>query len=47
MDEMQGRFAGILSAKIADTATRDLAKAMLKIKGVKATPTIRPPRSRR
>ncbi len=49
MDSMQGRFAQILSPKIPDVATRDLAKAMLKIKGVKAiksSPSVRPLRSR-
>lgn len=34
MDEMKGRFAQLLPTKIPDTAMRDLAKAMLKVKGV-------------
>jgi hypothetical protein len=50
MDEMKGRFAQLLSPKVPDAAMRDLAKAMLKVKGVGramlgATP--RPPRTRR
>ncbi|MGI8967392.1 MAG: hypothetical protein ACR2H1_15090 [Limisphaerales bacterium] len=47
MDTMQGRFAGILSPKIPDPATRDLAKAMLKIKGVKAIKSSTSSRHRR
>jgi len=34
IDEMKGRFAQLLPTKVPDTATRDLAKAILKIKGV-------------
>jgi len=33
-DEMKGRFAQLLPTKIPDAALRDLAKAMLKVKGV-------------
>lgn len=35
MDEMKGRFAQLLPTKVPDAATRELAKAMLKVKGVK------------
>ncbi len=50
MDEMKGRFAQLLPTKIPDAALRDVAKAMLKAKGVSramsgATPRL--PRSRR
>lgn len=34
MDEMKGRFAQLLPKKIPDAAMCDLAKAMLKVKGV-------------
>ena len=34
MDEMKGRFAQILPAKIPDPAMRELAQVMLKVKGV-------------
>ena len=34
IDQMKGRFARILPSKAVDAATRDLAKAMLKAKGV-------------
>ena len=34
MDEMKGRFAQLLPTKIPDAAMCDLAKAMLKVKGV-------------
>lgn len=50
MDEMKGRFAQLLPKKIPDTAMCDLAKAMLKVKGVgRATQGVFPrlPRSRR
>jgi len=50
MDEMKGRFAQLLPTKIPDTAMRDLAKAMLKVKGVGralAASNPRLPRSRR
>ena len=50
MDEMKGRFAQLLPTKIPDAAMCDLAKTMLKVKGVGraalgATPRL--PRSRR
>lgn len=50
MDEMKGRFAQLLPTKVPDAAMRDLAKAMLKVKGVgRATLGASPrlPRSRR
>jgi hypothetical protein len=50
MDEMKGRFAQLLPTKVPDAAIRDVAKAMLKVKGVgRAMPgaTPRLPRSRR
>jgi hypothetical protein len=50
MDEMKGRFAQLLPTKVPDDAVRDVAKAMLKVKGVgRAVPgaTPRLPRSRR
>jgi hypothetical protein len=50
MDEMKGRFAQLLSTKVPDAAIRDVAKAMLKVKGVgRAMPggTPRLSRSRR
>ena len=50
MDEMKGRFAQLLPTKIPDAALCDLAKAMLKVKGVgRATQGAfsRLPRSRR
>jgi hypothetical protein len=50
IDQMKGRFAQILPTKTVDAATRDLAKAMLKVKGVTRTvPGAAPrlPRSRR
>ncbi len=34
MDEMKGRFAQLLPTKVPDAAIRDVAKAMLKVKGV-------------
>jgi len=33
MDEIKGRFAQLLPTKVPDAAMRDLAKAMLKVKG--------------
>ncbi len=33
-DEMKSRFAQLLPTKVPDAAMRDLAKAMLKVKGV-------------
>ena len=50
IDQMKGRFAQILPTKELDAASRELAKAMLKIKGVGhavAGVTPRLPRSRR
>jgi hypothetical protein len=50
MDEMKGRFAQILSPKVPDDGLREVAKAMLKVKGVdraSAGTTPRLPRSRR
>jgi hypothetical protein len=49
-DEMKGRFAQLLPTKVPDAALRDVAKAMLKVKGVgRATSgtSLRTPRSRR
>lgn len=34
MDEMKGRFAQILSPKVPDDGLREVARAMLKVKGV-------------
>ena len=50
IDTMSGRFAQILPAEIPDAAMRDLAKAMLQVKGAmppttRSTPRL--PRSRR
>lgn len=50
LDQIKGRFAQILPTKVPDAAMRDLAKVMLKVKGVgRAMPgaTPRLPRSRR
>jgi hypothetical protein len=50
MDQMKGRFAQLLPTKAPDAAIRDVAKAMLQVKGVgRAVPgtTPRLPRSRR
>ena len=50
MDKMEGRFAQILPPKVADAGLRELAKVMLKVKGVniaKPVSTPRFPRSRR
>lgn len=49
LDGMQGRFAQLLPTKLPDTAMRDLAKMMLKAKGVSPAkpggmPQIRKPR---
>jgi hypothetical protein len=49
-DEMKGRFAQILSPKVPDAPLREVAKAMLKVQGVKvaqSTNVPRLPRSRR
>ena len=34
MDKMKGRFAQLLPTKVPDAAMRDLARVMLKVKGV-------------
>jgi hypothetical protein len=50
MDEMKGRFAQLLPTKVPDDGIRQVAKAMLKVKGAgRAMPgaTPRLPRSRR
>ena len=50
MDEMKGRFAQLLPTKVPDDGLRQVAKAMLKVKGVKfAQPwnALRLPRGRR
>jgi hypothetical protein len=50
MDKMEGRFAQILPPKVADAELRNVAKVMLKVKGVnvaKPGASIRLPRSRR
>ena len=50
MEKMRGRFAQLLPTKLPDAATRELAKVMLKVKGVgraKAGATPRLPRTRR
>ena len=49
LDEIKGRFAQLLPPRVPDAAMRDLAKVMLRVKGVAhATPgpTARLPRSR-
>jgi hypothetical protein len=49
MDEMNGRFAQLLPTKIPDAELREVAKVMLKVKGVgRAMPGTTPslPRSR-
>ena len=38
MDEMKGRFARILPTQVPDDGLRQVAKAMLKVKGVKFAP---------
>jgi hypothetical protein len=50
MDEIKGRFAQILPPKVSDDGLRQVAKAMLKVKGVtpaKSVGSPRLPRSRR
>ena len=50
VDNVKGRFAGLLPTKAPDAAMRDLAKTMLQIKrGATGTPGVAPrlPRSRR
>ncbi len=44
MDEMKGRFAQILPPKVADAGLREVAKAMLKVKGVKVAQSTKAPR---
>ena len=44
MDEMKGRFAQILPTKVPDDGLRQVAKAMLKVKGVKFAQTGNAPR---
>jgi hypothetical protein len=44
MDKMEGRFAQILPPKIADAGLREVAKAMLKVKGAKVAPSGKSPR---
>jgi len=44
MDEMKGRFAQILPPKVPDEAMRQVAKAMLKVKGVKVAQSTNAPR---
>jgi hypothetical protein len=43
-DEMKGRFAQILPPKIPDAQLREVAKAMLKVNGVKAAQFTKAPR---
>jgi hypothetical protein len=50
VDEMKGRFARLLPTKVPDAGIREVANAMLKVKGiaqVKPAATPRLPRSRR
>jgi len=54
VDEMKGRFARLLPTKVPDAGIREVAKAMLKVKGiaqviaqVKPAATPRLPRSGR
>jgi hypothetical protein len=47
MDEMKGRFAQLLPTKIPDAAMREMAKAMLKVKGVGRAMTASAPRAPR
>jgi hypothetical protein len=50
MDEMKGRFAQLLPTKVPDDGLREVAKAMLKLQGVKfaqSTHAPRLPRGRR
>jgi hypothetical protein len=44
MDEMKGRFAQILPPKVPDAQLREVAKAMLKVKGVKVAQSTNAPR---
>jgi hypothetical protein len=45
-DEMKGRFAQILPPKVPDAQLREVAKAMLKVKGVKIRESLTPPACR-
>jgi hypothetical protein len=47
MDKMEGRFAQILPSKVAEAHIREVAKAMLKVKGVKFAQAANAPRLRR
>ena len=47
MDEMKGRFAQLLPTKVPDDGLRQVAKAMLKVKGVKFAQSTHAPRLRR
>jgi hypothetical protein len=47
VNEMKGRFAQILPTKVPDAAMRDLAKVMLKVKGVAPAMPDASPRLRR
>jgi hypothetical protein len=44
MDQMKGRFAQILPPKVPDAELREVAKVMLKVKGVKVAQTGNGPR---
>ena len=44
MDKMEGRFAQILPPKVAEAHIREVAKAMLKVKGVKFAQAANAPR---
>ena len=44
MDKMEGRFAQILPPKVAEAHIREVAKAMLKVKGVKVARAANAPR---
>ena len=44
MDEMKGRFAQVLPPKVPDDGLRQVAKAMLKVKGIKFAQRGNPPR---
>ena len=45
MDKMKGRFAQLLPTNVPDAAMRDLAKVMLKVKGVAHDKTSMSPRA--
>ena len=44
LDEMKGRFAQLLPTKVPDDGLRQVAKAMLKVQGVKFVQSPHPPR---